>query len=126
MEMVMSVPRSITFCAVVLILVQTTGCASFHTLQSPLPSTREEGRDVGADIRVTKHDGKEIRLAGAWMDRTHIGGITRGSRREYLEIPLTEVVAVEEKYTNVPRTITVLGVVLYLGYAAVVSYAMSG
>lgn len=116
-------PKTITVCALALLLVQTTGCYSFRPLQGSLPRTREESRKVRRDIRVTKRDGEEVKLKAAWRDQERVGGITRGPRREYLEIPLTEVVGLEEQYFNTTRTLTilVLGLPFVLAAAGVVS-----
>ena len=97
-------PRTISSLALVLLLVQTTGCHSFRPLNKELPSVWAEGMS-NPRIRVSTQDHQKVELVRVSMDSVGIQGELYGGGPDRVTIPLEEVLGLEERHFSWKWTI---------------------
>ena len=94
-------PQKIITClALILILVQTTGCASYRPVSPDLRATEPTGLDVGKRYRFSLKDGRQEILYFYRADSLVIVGHPKKSSSELWSLRRDEIQRVEEQFTR--------------------------
>ena len=111
-------PKTITVCALALLLGQTTGCYSFYPIPPPGPGSYER-------LRVMTRDGEVYDISQVQVESTTVSG-RRQSKQVRSEFPLEQAGVFEELRFEVGRTVGLAVLLVPTAAWFVVLIAMSG